>query len=343
MKHLILLFVTVLLLSIAASSFSDETHSHEENPISDHKQQNSDHGTEHHNHEKEHHDRETEHSDHKTEHTEHSTDALVSHIDRDLAEQVGIKTSTAAPAKLEQSIELYGTLISGPEQLSHVRARFEGIIKSVSTTIGDQVEVGDLLAQVESNDSLRTYQMRAPISGIVVQRHANIGEFTQDQVLFSIKNLDTLWAELRVFPSQQRLIKTGQRVSIVDQGNRTQTAIDHVIPSQSSPYQLARIKLDNSDRRFAPGLVVQGQVVIDQSEVALAVANQAVQEIDGQQGVFLKQGQEYVFTPLIFGAQDKHFIEVREGLQEGDEYVSTNSYLLKADIEKSEVGHGHSH
>ena len=311
MKHLILLLATVLLLGFVASSFAGETHS----TLAD------------------------KHADQKAVHSEPET--LTSYIDDDLAKQVGLKTSVAAPAKIEQSIELYGTLISGPEQLSHVRARFEGIIKSVSVTIGDKVKVGDLLAQVESNDSLRTYQMRAPISGIVVQRHANTGEFTQDQVLFSIKNLDTLWAELRVFPSQQRLIKAGQTVTIIDQGNRIQSAIDHVVPSQNSPYQLARIKLDNSDRRFAPGLVVRGQVVVNQLDAGLAVAIQAVQVIGGQNGVFVKQRQEYVFTPLIFGAQDQYFIEVREGLQAGDEYVSTNSYLLKADIKKSEAEHDH--
>ena len=311
MKHLILLLATVLLVGIVASSFAGETHS----TFAD------------------------KHADQKAEHSEPET--LTSHIDDDLAKQVGLKTSVAEPAKLEQSIELYGTLMSGPEQLSHVRARFEGIIKSVSVTIGDQVKVGDLLAQVESNDSLRTYQMRAPISGIVVQRHANTGEFTQDQVLFSIKNLDTLWAELRVFPSQQRLINAGQTVTIIEQGNRIQSAIDHVVPSQSSPYQLARVELTNADRLFAPGLVVRGQIVVNRFDAALAVARQAVQEVEGQEGVFVKQGQEYVFTPLILGARDKYYIEVREGLIEGDEYVSSNSYLLKADIKKSEAEHDH--
>ena len=256
---------------------------------------------------------------------------------------MGIKTSIIGPAKLKKSTVLYGSLVSGPEQLSHVRARFEGIIKSVSVSIGDQVKVGDLLAKVESNDSLRTYQMRAPISGIIVQRHANIGEFTQDQVLFSIKNLDTLWAELRVFPSQQHSVKAGQTVSIMDRGNRIQSIIDHIIPSQNAPYQIARIKLRNDGRTLSPGLVIQAEVIIAEANVALAVSNDAVQNMEGKEGVFVKQGQEYVFTPLDLGLRDKHSTEVQHGINQGDEYVSVNSYLLKADIKKSEAEHSHSH
>lgn len=264
-----------------------------------------------------------------------------SQIEADMAQQLGIVTSTVASQELEQSISLYGSLISGSEQISHVRARFEGLIKSVAVTIGDRVKTGDLLAEVESNDSLRVYRIRAPISGRIMQRHANTGEFTQDQVLFSIANLDTLWAELRVFPSSQSFIREGQTVRILDRDNRIDAKIDHVVPSLDTPYQLARIKLGNIDQKLAPGLMVEAHIIISQFPTDLAVSRNAIQEIEGRQGVFIKDGETYSFTPLVLGRQDDRFVEVIEGLVEGSEYVSDNSYLLKADLEKSEAEHDH--
>lgn len=284
-------------------------------------------------------DHPTEKHEEATEHKE--TEKNVSRIEPDMALQLGIVTSTAAPQQLEQSIPLYGSLISGPEQISHVRARFEGLIKSVAVTIGDRVKTGDLLAEVESNDSLKVYRIRAPISGRIMQRHANTGEFTQDQVLFSIANLDTLWAELRVFPSRQSSVREGQAVRILDRDNRIDANVDHVVPSLDTPYQLARIKLKNTDQTLVPGLMVEAHIVTGQFPANLAVSRNAIQEIEGRQGVFIKDGETYSFTPLVLGRQDDAFVEILEGLAEGQEYVSDNSYLLKADLEKSEAEHDH--
>ena len=57
--------------------------------------------------------------------------------------------------------------------------------------------------------------------------------------------------------------------------------------------------------------------------------------------VFVKEGEEYRFAPLTLGRSDGKYIEVISGIRAGQEYVSKNSYLIKADIEKSEAEHEH--
>jgi len=76
-------------------------------------------------------------------------------IDNDIALKVGISTDISGPQTINKNILSYGNLSSGPEQLSHIRARYSGLIKSVKVSIGDEVNAGDLLAIVESNESLR--------------------------------------------------------------------------------------------------------------------------------------------------------------------------------------------
>ena len=262
-------------------------------------------------------------------------------IDDAMAAQVKIKTATASPQILQQSVVVYGSLTSDPGQISHVRARYSGLITSVKHTIGDAITQGALLAEVESNESLKIYPVLAPISGTVIQRHANTGEVTQDQVLFSIANFDTLWAEFHIYSSQQSTIKTGQAAHIKVDDWEFSGPIQHIIPMLDKPYQLARVKIDNHSKGLTPGLLVEGRIIVGEFSADLAVEKAAIQTLGEQPGVFVKNSSEYVFVPLQLGRADDHYIEVLSGLKSGQLYVSKNSYLIKADIEKSEAEHDH--
>ena len=330
-------------LSLNAWSEGDHEHEHEANEQHAPHHEDGDHNKheDHVDHDEDEHDHD-EHGHGNDDEDEHGHgEAYGSRIDSDMAQQVGIVTAIAGSQELHQTITVYGNLISGPEQLSHVRARFEGLVKSVQVTIGDTVKTGDVLAEIESNESLKIYKIRSPISGRVVQRHANSGEVTQDQILFSIANFDTVWAELRVYPAQQSSVAEGQSVHVLTTNGRVESRVKHVVPSMDSPYQLARVKLDNSKHALSPGLMVEAQLEIGRFSVSLAVAKDAVQNLGGRQGVFVKHGNEYTFTPLVLGRGDDHFYEVIDGLESSAEYVSQNSYLIKADIEKSEAEHEH--
>jgi len=274
-------------------------------------------------------------------HDHHDHEALASHIDDGIAEQVGIRVTPATARTLRQTIIAYGSLTTAPEQLSHVRARYSGLIASVKATVGDVVAAGDLLALVESNESLRTYGIRAPIAGTVVQRHANAGEVSGDQVLFSIANFDMLWAELRIYPTQQVRVRPGQSVILEIGGREVRSQLRNIIPALDKPYRLARTRIDNTGLGLSPGLLVEGHIETGEIPVPLAVEKTAVQTLGGRPGVFVRDADEYTFTPLVLGRSDGHYVEVLEGLEAGQSYVHRNSYLLKADIEKSEAGHEH--
>lgn len=275
------------------------------------------------------------------EHNHEHVEQQFSTIEEDLAAEVGIKTTQARSQTLSQSIIVYGKLTSAPEQLSHVRARYSGLIKSVEHSIGNKVQQGDILARVESNESLKTYSIDAPIDGTIIQRHANKGEVTQDQILFSIANFDTLWAELRIYPTRNALITQGQPVFIEVNGKRVEANIEHIVPAPDKPYLVARAKINNAQLGLSPGMFIGAEIIVNQIPVALAVEKTSIQTLEARKGVFVKTGNQYQFTPLVLGRMDKHFIEVISGLTQGQNYISENSYLMKADIEKSEAEHDH--
>jgi len=341
----VLIAFVFLLSALSLNAWSEGDHEHEHEAKDQHAPHHEDGDHDKHEDHVDHHEDGNDHDKHGHENDgedEHGHDEeSSSRINSDMAQQVGIVTTSADAQELHQTITVYGNLVSGPEQLSHVRARFEGLVKSVQFTIGDTVKTGDVLAEIESNESLKIYKIRSPISGRIVQRHANSGEVTKDQILFSIANFDTVWAELRVYPAQQSSVAEGQSVHVLTTNGDVESKIKHVVPSMDSPYQLARVKLDNSKQTLSPGLMVEAQLEIGRFPVSLAVAKDAIQNLGGRQGVFVKHGDEYTFTPLVLGRGDDHFYEVIDGLDSSAEYVSQNSYLIKADIEKSEAEHEH--
>ena len=284
-----------------------------------------------------------EHTDHHDEHGHHDDhDDRPVNIAPDIAEQSRIGVTTVRPVTLEIVTQAFGKLVIPPNQEAHIHARFPGLVKDIKVHVGDQVTKGDVLAVIESNESLQDYTIKAPMSGIVTQRQLNLGEVTDDEPLVIIIDDSLLWAELKIFPHQRKLVKQNQSAHLAREQRELTAKITHLAPSgNGAPYLLARVKVDNTQKQFTPGELVRANIVVEKADVAMAVENRALQMLEGQRVVFIKEGDNYERRILELGRTDGHFTEVLAGLQPGETYVTDNSYLIKADIEKAGAGHHH--
>ena len=263
-------------------------------------------------------------------------------ISAEMARESGIATAIAGPGEIRRSIILYGKTALAHDSMRHVRARFPGPVTQVAAELGDQVRRGQRLATVESNESLQSYPVVSPIDGLVVEHEVASGELSGDRVLFTIANYDTLWAELHTFPRQQAQIRRGQKVILSSDNRQIETEIFDVLPSHTGgPFLLARATFDNRAESWPPDLMIQGKVIVEQVQVPLVVENRALQPFGRGTAVFIKVGDIYEARPLKLGRSDDRVTEVLEGLKAGDRYVTANSFLIKADIEKSGASHDH--
>ncbi|SVD51057.1 uncharacterized protein METZ01_LOCUS403911, partial [marine metagenome] len=115
-----------------------------------------------------------------------------------------------------------------------------------------------------------------------------------------------------------------------------------LIPSGSlEPYQIAIVEITNTEGEFSPGDMVTGVVDAQKVDVSLRVENEAIQSMDGNSVVFLNDGNTFQAVPVELGIKDDNFTEVKRGLIAGQIYVSKNSFLIKADLEKSGASHAH--
>ena len=279
---------------------------------------------------------EQQHADHD----EHAEEAGV-HIDDSIARQAGIAVAQAGSGQIEQHISLYGELVIPPQRQASVHARYAGIVTQMRVSVGDSVSKGQVLAQVESDDSLRSYPLLAPISGVVVQQFVSVGGHTGSTAVLQLADSSKLWAELKVFAAALNEVKSGLVVHVEGRSGRTDSQIAHLVPANGAPYMLARAELDNSDGRFAPGERVSTLVDARVLTLPLVVNNSALQQLQGQTVVFVQDGNRYQSRPLKLGRTDGNFSEVLSGLSAGEHYVVANSYLIKAEMEKSAAGHDH--
>lgn len=261
-----------------------------------------------------------------------------------VAAEAGVLAEPAGPALIRERVSLSGTVQLTPSATAEVRAVYPGHVLRVTRTVGDQVRKGDTLAEVENSSSLQTYSVRAPISGTVLERRTNIGDVAASDPLFVIGDIGSAQAELHVFPKDAGRIKPGQSVTVQLAGGDlvAKGKIDSFLPIAEAGTQalIARVVLPR-DASFRPGMRVTASVDTSETQVPLAVRESGLQRFRDFTVVFAKYGETYEVRMLELGRKDGDFVEVLGGIDPGENYVTANSFLIKADIEKSGASHDH--
>lgn len=267
-------------------------------------------------------------------------------IDAAGAQAAGMKVAVAGPATIHDTLSVYGQVKLNADRIAHAVPRFGGIIREARKSLGDAVAAGEVVALVETNQSLVTIEVKAPIAGVVVERDATAGETVADgAALYTIADLSDVWVELNVPKREQARVKLGQRVVIhADDGGAAATgAIAWISPISQVEAQtvIARVVLANQDGRWRPGLFVKAEIALAEKRVGVAVKESGLQSLYAFTVVFSQHGDLYQARPLELGERGGGWIEVLKGLAAGERYVVDNSFLVKADIGKSGASHDH--
>lgn len=203
-----------------------------------------------------------------------------------------------------------------------------------------------------NGDDLTRYELRAPTDGVIIGKHAVHGELLNtDTQAFTIADLNRVWVNLTVYQKDLPVIHEGQAVLIATRHGLStgqsefRGVIDWVSPtlSESTRSATARVILDNMDRRWRPGLFVNGTVAIAETEVEVVIPRSALQQVEDRTVVFVREGDEFEPRPVKLGRADTRRVEIVQGLEPGETFVSKNAFTLKAQMSKSAFGGGHSH
>lgn len=259
--------------------------------------------------------------------------------------EFGIKTATAAAGPIDEAVTLTGRLIIDPRRVAAVRARFPGPVTAVHKEVGDPVRKGEALASVESNESLTVYRVAAPISGVVLSRGTNVGDVAGAESLFTVGDVSALIAELQAFTATQAQLRVGAPANIMIQDRNVRGRIASVAPELEGRTQARRVRVSLTEKpgpAWVSGQFVTGQISVGaNTPVAVAVPAEAVRKLENRDVVFIPEEEGYRARAVKVGRRGLSAVEILEGLDAGEQFVSAGAFLLKAEIGKNLAEHEH--
>ena len=294
------------------------------------------------------------HHDHEnTGHPKHHDDHGDEHGSRlsyspEILKEFGIQIGTASGGVLEEIIELPGEIQIDPDRLAHITPRFDGVVKEVFKQIGDRVKKDELLAIIESNESLTAYELRSSINGIVIDMHFTKGETAQrPDHFFAVADLSEVWVNLSVYQKYLPQFRVGQPANILLSSDLPPVSgsISYISPTLDVQTRTAtaRVVLKNKDSKFRPGQFITGQVTVDRINCKVLIPKTALETVNDQPVVFVKDEHGIESVPVQIGKENNHSVEILSGLKIGQKYVKKGGFILKAQLAKGSFGGGHSH
>jgi cobalt-zinc-cadmium efflux system membrane fusion protein len=197
------------------------------------------------------------------------------------------------------------------------------------------------------------YALVAPLDGTIIEKHISVGEVLSEETrAFTIADLSTIWVNVTVYAKDLPRVAVGQVAEVRAEGiaepaQGTITYLGQVVGEQTRS-ATARVVLTNPGPAWRPGLFATAEVVVDRGAVPLLINDSAVQTVDGAEVIFVQETDAFEARPVKLGrkgsvaeGKDGRVVEVLDGVKAGERYVAKNSFLLKAELGKSEAGHEH--
>ncbi|MEN1929344.1 efflux RND transporter periplasmic adaptor subunit [Luteimonas sp. MJ250] len=218
--------------------------------------------------------------------------------------------------------------------------RASELVKQQMVSVGDHDQLRyDLenaratwrLAQLE----LSYTNVTAPISGVVASRSIKPGNFVQiNTPIIRIVDNSRLEATLNVPERDLTTLRAGLPVRMqVDAlaGRQFVGVVDRIAPVVDAGSGTFRVvcAFDPHDGALQPGMFARIGIDYDTRAAALAIPRGALLEDDGEPAVFVVRDGKAVRTAITTGYVDGGFIEVRDGLAEGDRVITAGKIALR--------------
>ena len=206
----------------------------------------------------------------------------------------------------------------------------------------------------ESGEIDPHFTVRAPIDGQVIEREVTLGELVgpEREALLVMADVSKLWVLADVPETRLRETAVGARARVllgVEQEHWCEGVVAFISPALDPNTRSVRVRIDVSDRHpeLRPGVFAQAEITSALGGGAMgknvvAVPESAIQTIEGESVVFVPvHGLEQAFAKRVLrvGPTTGGMVPVVSGLQEGEAYVATGSFVLKAELTKGSAAH----
>ncbi|MHB1122227.1 MAG: efflux RND transporter periplasmic adaptor subunit [Ramlibacter sp.] len=193
-------------------------------------------------------------------------------------------------------------------------------------------------ALVKTGEARRTVTFRSPVSGIVTEKKAVQGmRFMPGEMLYQVTDLSSVWVIADVFEQDIGLVRNGSQATVRINAYPDKVfrgRITYVYPTMNADTRTVpvRVELANPGHLLKPAMFTQVQVQVGGKTPVIAVPDSAVID-SGTRQIVLVQAGEGRFEPrqVKLGARSENYVEVREGVKEGERVVVAANFLIDAE------------
>lgn len=192
---------------------------------------------------------------------------------------------------------------------------------------------------------LTTLHVHSPISGTVVNKVALAGmRVGPGDDLYTIADLSHIWILADIYEYELPLIKVGQSALVTlsyDPSTVLQGKASFISPMLDPQTRTAKVRfeLPNPGERLKPGMYANVELKIPLG-IRLVVPRDAILESGERQVLFLHHGGGRLeWRSVKLGSRSGDWVEVIEGLTEGEHVVTSANFLLDSESRlKAAVG-----
>ena len=178
-------------------------------------------------------------------------------------------------------------------------------------------------------------EIRAPIDGVISQRFVKIGNTIDvNASTFEVTSLEPLVSYLHVPEREYRRIDPGQDAAIhIDaladmQFDAIVSRVSPVVDPDTGTFKIT-IEVVDSSRRLKPGMFGRISIVYDMHADAMQIPRSAIIEEAGQSAVYVIEDNVAERRVIRTGYAEGGQIEVLEGLDETEAFVTVGQTSLK--------------
>ena len=268
--------------------------------------------------------------------------AVISLRAESFIETVGDVTSGSAVKKGQPLMRLYSPAIASAasEYLSSLTFKSE-----LLTTRGPRQRLLNLavpetlFSEIERTRQVPlTFTWFAPRDGIVLERNVVDGQRVMPgDVLFRIADHSVVWAMVDVAERDLAAVREGQPVTVRARSYPDKTfegkvalVFPHLNPATRTVR--VRIELPNPDLLLRPDMYAEAEIDTGSGAPVLSVPISAVIDSGDRQVVIVDKGEgRFEPRPVQLGRRSAEHVEIREGVSEGENVVTSANFLIDAE------------
>lgn len=179
----------------------------------------------------------------------------------------------------------------------------------------------------------------SPINGKITAQMATLGGFVQPQTeLFRVAGDGQVQIEASLPAADIGRVAVGDKATIVaSSGAPVEAIVRSVTPTVSGSTRAATVVLTpvGPVRTLVVGEGVQARLHVKNGAAGLVVPEDAVQNVDGHDVLFVRTKDGFRAQPVLVGTRSGGVAQIVSGVSAGQQVATRNAFLVKADMIKS--------